>query len=205
MSDKVNLVGLVGNKGAGKDTAAAGLCARGWRALSYAGPLREAVQALFLLPDEACEDPVRKELPGPLGVSYRRAMQVMGTDFIRMRLKTLLPEGDFEDGGFWLAHMRRQVDAARAAGVPAVVTDVRFPNEAQLILELGGKLVLIERGKREADAAERGWLVSDSHPSETGVTLIRESFGRRLTVLANDGSPVELREKLRRAVENAEQ
>ena len=46
---------------------------------------------------------------------------------------------------FWVNTARRVIQDILDDGVSVVVTDIRFPNEAQMIYDLGGELVKIER------------------------------------------------------------
>jgi hypothetical protein len=178
-----DLIGLVGRKGSGKDTAAEGLLAQGWVRLAFATPLREVVKTLFLLSDADCDDRAHKEQPGPMGVSYRRGMQAVGTELIRDQLATVLPEVGEE--GFWIQHMRRQIGMARERKERVVITDVRFPDEAEAILALGGKLILVMRP---------GLRTTDSHSSETGVDEIAATWA--FPVLTNARSKQSLRDDL---------
>ena len=116
---------------------------------------------MFQLTDEDCDDRDRKEQPGPLGVSYRRGMQAVGTELVQDQLQKVLPEIGPE--GFWIQHMRRTVERHWQEGKRVVITDVRFEDEADAIIELGGLLVYVDRP---------GVDTSDGHPSETGVDAI---------------------------------
>ncbi|MET3601134.1 hypothetical protein [Martelella mangrovi] len=63
----------------------------------------------------------------------------------------------------WLDTARRALNAVTGAGASAVVDDIRFPNEAQMIRDMGGYLVKIERpspsrdGGKEAEGQLGGW------------------------------------------------
>ena len=188
---RIDLIGLVGRKGSGKDTAATGLTTRGWQRAAVATPLRNVVKTMFLLDDNHCDIPELKEKPGPLGVSYRRGMQVVGTEMVRRQLNIHLPELGHE--GFWIQHMRRRIEHARKTNVRIVITDVRFRDEADAILAMGGKLIHVQRA---------GVDVSDNHASETGVDDIVE--GLAPPVLTNDGTPAQLQAGLQELVEDME-
>lgn len=178
---QIDLIGLVGRKGSGKDTAAEALTRQGWIRLAFATPLRSVVQTMFLLSDEQCDDPVLKEKPGPMGVSYRRGMQVVGTELVRRQLTIHLPELGHES--FWVQHMRRSIAQARQEGKRVVITDVRFRDEAEMIRQVGGRLVHVRRP---------GVDTSDLHASETGVDDIVEAFAP--PVLENTSTVVALQE-----------
>jgi hypothetical protein len=189
MSYPKQIIGLVGKKGAGKDASASVLVSKcGFRPLAFADPLREVVQKLFFLSPEHLDGP-GKESPGPLGVSYRRGMQVVGTDFVRKQMKDLIPEMAVQDGEFWVEHARRTLMQMADEGVQRVVfTDVRFPNEARAIVEMGGQLVHVVPSPERLAAfyTKNGWVPEDTHASETGVDDILCQFD--CTKLDNSGS-----------------
>ena len=190
-----DLVGIVGTKGVGKDTAGRYLVeVCGWHRVALATPLRDAVQSMFALTDAQCDVPGLKEEPGGLGVSFRRGAQVLGTDVVRKQLgggAGLLPE--LGEKGLWIQHMERAVADARCKGRRVVVTDVRFPDEAAAIVALGGKLIHITRPGALGNRAR------DPHASEHQVPHI----AARLPLLhvVNDGSLDDLGRKVVAAVQ----
>ena len=181
------LVGFIGVKGSGKTEAEGALLARGFASLAFAGPLRKLVQPLFMLSDDQCTKPELKELPGPLGVSYRRGMQIIGTDIVRNRLGALLPELAVPGERIWIEHAVHNIAALHKKEVPVVVTDARLLNEAQFILDSGGVLIHIQRDAEQLQAfyAANGWESKDPHPSEVGVAQIAETLKDSITVVTN--------------------
>ena len=181
----IDLVGLVGTKGVGKDTAGRYLVeVCGWHRVALATPLRNAVKSMFALTDAQCDDPVLKEEPGVLGVSFRRGAQILGTDLVRKQLGGacgLLPE--LGEKGLWIQHMERAIADARCKGGRVVITDVRFPDEAAAIIGLGGRLIRITRGGMEQASA-------DAHSSENNIDNIATHFP--LLQIENNGSSDEL-------------
>lgn len=65
----------------------------------------------------------------------RRLLQVLGTEVGRDQL----------DIDTWTNIARRKIREVRDAGVPVILTGIRFTNERDMILEEGGTLVWIER------------------------------------------------------------
>lgn len=198
----VALLGFVGAKGSGKDTAASFLADLGFVRVAIADPLRVAAQALFALPDEYTVGD-KKEKAGPLGISYREGMQLLGTDFLRDLLPQRLPQRILHASPL-TALLRETVRAHLEQGRKVAVTDVRFADEAATILELGGRLVLVERdaGQLRDFYAEMGWDASDKHPSETGVRDIFEKYGGtdHAAVAENRGSLEDFRTEVLRAL-----
>lgn len=150
------LIGLIGRAGAGKSTVAQHLEAEwAFESLAFADPILAMVHALF---NEAGVDGAwaaeraLKEQPTPvLGVSYRRLAQTLGTEWGR---ELISPE-------LWLRVAAHKVQQARLYGLHAVISDVRFPNEAQWLVEQGGLLVRVIRPDLPPLPPD-----SASHPSE---------------------------------------
>lgn len=148
------LIGLCGVAGCGKNTVASILAEhRGFKEFAFADPLYEAVSVVTGMPVEWLKDRDNKEaVISWVGKSPRYLLQTLGTEWGRDTVKQSL----------W-------VDAAmqRTKGVEkAVITDVRFNNEAAAIREAGGKVYLIVRPGWRCLAAETA-----SHPSEEGISI----------------------------------
>jgi hypothetical protein len=168
-------IGLAGAAGAGKSTAAAAIWKmthtreRQTHIVKMAGPLKDMMRAMYDYTGvdwHQVEDRIEgalKEAVDPIlgGLSPRIAMQRLGTDWGRNLIHPDLWTS------LWQHRVRYLAD--QYAGNLLVVTDdVRFPNEAQAIRELGGVVigVLGNRGSSLQDGAaghesERGLKASD--------------------------------------------
>lgn len=124
------VIGFTGVAGSGKSTAADYVVSLGYVKVKFAAPIKAMCHAIGLT-DEEIEGGA-KELPCDLllGRSPRHAMQTLGTDWGRKMI------GE----GFWLHLWKTQVARALDQGLPVVVDDVRFPNEADAIRQLGGEV-----------------------------------------------------------------
>jgi hypothetical protein len=165
------LIGLCGPAGAGKNTVADFLteCTQ----LAFADPLYECVSTITGLPVSCLKDRDVKEAVIPrLGKSPRQLLQTLGTEWGR---GTVHPE-------IWIRIAMER--AGRHENV--VITDVRFDNEAQAIVDAGGEVWRVTRP---------GWrcLADDAaaHQSEAGVSdhLIARTID-------NSGSLDDLRSQL---------
>lgn len=131
MASKLKLIGLIGRKGSGKDTAALTLLSQGYRNVKFAGALKDMLRCLLAYQgtdQETIERMVEgdlKETPTPLlgGREPRYAMQTLGTEWGRYLIASDL----------WVRTAIR-----RASGHHTVITDVRFPNEVDAVHEAGG-------------------------------------------------------------------
>ena len=125
---------LVGARGAGKDTVADVLGTFGWRVTSFAGPLRQAVSALYGLPLDVFTDRQLKEEPiAGLGVSPRTLLQRIGTDVLRNHVGRAFADTAYHPPTSYFAHLveRSLVDETR----PVVITDCRFPDELDYLAQ----------------------------------------------------------------------
>jgi hypothetical protein len=135
MTSLPQLVGLIGRKGAGKDTAAEVLLSVGYENVKFAGALKDMIRSLLAyqgVEEEVIERMVEgdlKEVPTPYlaGRTPRYAMQTLGTEWGRDQIADDL----------WVG------TAIRRAGNfdKVVITDVRFPNEKTAVDEAGGVCV----------------------------------------------------------------
>ena len=118
------LIGISGLAGAGKSTAAFHLeREHGFWRYKMSGPLKNMLRALGLREDQI--EGERKETPAMFlsGRTPRYAMQTLGAEWGRKIM------GD----GQRLAN-----------GVCVSIEDIRFPNEAQLVRDMGGIVVRVE-------------------------------------------------------------
>ncbi len=139
-------IGLTGRAGAGKDYTYSALAFldKRLRRVSFADQLREEIEYTF-----------GAHLPSlwtkPYKPALREALQWWGTEYRRA-----------SDPNYWV--MRAEQVALSLDGTP-VFTDVRFPNEADMIRSHGGLIVAVAapnaiRGDRT------GEIVSAAHASE---------------------------------------
>lgn len=175
------VVGLSGRKGAGKSAAASELVAtHGFREVSFAGPLKDAISVALGIDRARLDDPMDKGRPDPFwGASPRELMQIVGTELFRDALARSLPLHFGPDRpSVWVRVCERAVRELISSDehVRVVISDVRFPDEIDLVRRLGGTLVHVERS---------GIVSTDDHASER--------FGAHGTsdadlILRNDGT-----------------
>lgn len=140
------LVVLCGFAGSGKDTVADWLMARGWRKMSFAATLKDAVAAIFGWPRDMLEgatvesrswrDQVDAWWARRLNIPHltpRWVLQNIGTEVMR---------GHFHDD-IWIAAVERAIENHKG---PIVITDCRFPNEFRAMCKYGCQIYDIRRG-----------------------------------------------------------
>lgn len=174
------VIGFCGKKGAGKDTAADALLEEGWARVRFSQSLKEItadafdIKPLFLedaaFKDVEFDEPIRvtkhdvltlcEKLPLDINNSKeleimldmvgrefktpRELLQYVGTDIVRNKV----------DVNGWVKIAQTKIKEWFDRGENVVVTDVRFPNEADVITQLGGQLVKIDRKQEIVDTHE---------------------------------------------------
>jgi hypothetical protein len=152
------LIGLCGPAGAGKNTVADFLLDSDggpFAQIAFADPLYECVSTITGLPVAQLRDrDVKEEVIPWLGKSPRQLLQTLGTEWGR---GTVHPE-------IWIRiAMERAAQHLAFNGV--VITDVRFDNEAQAVIDAGGEVWRVTRPGWRCLADEAA-----AHQSEAGVS-----------------------------------
>lgn len=143
----MTLIGIAGAKRSGKDTLANGLSmALGVPRESFAGPLREFVARITGMTLAQLEFDKELALDWLDGVTPRSMMQTVGTEWGRQMVHPDL----------WVRSL-----LARIPPQGAIISDVRFDNEASAILDRGGMVLRVLRP---------GLATGDAHISEIPVS-----------------------------------
>lgn len=198
------LIGLGGKLRAGKDAAADYLAdTHGYHKLGMSDALNEALlklnpwitgtvpNAVSVFGEEVRLTPIRyQELHDAVGYvqaktfpEVRRLLQVLGTEVGR----------DMIGQDVWVNIAEKRIKALLDAGVPVVITAVRFPNELEMIRKLGGTAVWIERASEARGASEE----VSGHASEQSVSM--RDFPR---AIGNHGTLEELYVNVEALIEN---
>ena len=152
------VIGFVGTKGVGKDTAADVLVTKhGFVRRKFAQPIKDVCSMLFQVPESHFEGPEKERLVEKHGMSPRQMMQMVGTDMFRHMVHADFWLHHFED---WCTH--QPVDTR------VVVTDLRFQNEIDAVKRLGGMVVRIVRSHGTGRH-----LAKDNHVTETGIAHLK--------------------------------
>ena len=179
---KARVIGVTGYKRSGKDSIAAVLTSEyGYTRVALADPLKKMALAI---------DPV-VALSADSSIRLSRLIERDGwekakaVDDVRRFLQRLGSEGvrDTLGSDAWLLRLRRTltgqdtlIGAHHASVDPqlkVVVPDIRFPNEAEAVRDMGGHIWRVTRPGCE----------SDGHQSEAGIDRIVPDI-----VLGNEGS-----------------
>lgn len=148
--DAPRIIGLTGFKGSGKDEVGRILTERyGYRRVAFADALKKLAEVIGWNGDKTEQS--RCDCCGML--RGRELLQVLGTEGVRDTLGT----------DVWLNHVRRKIgyDPTQPFGGRWVITDVRYPNEAEGLRMEGVIWRVVRNGH-----------FGDSHASETSVDAL---------------------------------
>jgi hypothetical protein len=139
------IVGVLGFIGSGKSTVGEYLeYGYGYTKMSFANNLKDTVAAVFgwprhMLEGDTVDSRIWRETPDEFWsnklnktVTPRWAIQNIGTDVFRNCFYT----------DIWVSSLEKSIISKEN---PVVITDVRFPNEIELVKRLGGKLIWVRR------------------------------------------------------------
>lgn len=144
----MEILAFVGFKNAGKDTAANYLIQKnGYHKFSFASKLKDIVSLIFSWDRTLLEGTTdisrvwreqvdlwwaeRLQIPN---FTPRMALQLIGTDAMR----------DVFHSDIWVFSLLAELRVRKVE--KAVITDCRFPNEIDLVKQMGGTVIRIQRG-----------------------------------------------------------
>lgn len=175
------LIGVTGEMRHGKSTVSEYLCQHhNFIEYSFAYPLKEGVKILFSLTDEQVYTELKDQECQTWKTTPRYLLRNIGTELFRDCLKTYIPKIMIKNS-FWIDNFLKWYMQHNKYSV--VVSDCRFPNEANALKELGAKLIRVQRPILNSQ--------SSSHSSETQQKNIVVH-----DVIFNDGTIENLYEKV---------
>lgn len=167
------LIGVTGAARAGKDTIAAYLVEKyNFDRYSFASPIKTACNFIFGWDSRHSDGSLKEIVDLVWGISPRFAYQTLGTQWGR----------DIIRDDIWIVAAKEFIKKTDRV----VISDVRFDNEAEMILNSGGVLVSVIRNSDSM-------IELSSHRSESGLSL---HLMENAYVINNTGSFVDLYKQL---------
>lgn len=166
----LRLIGIIGKAGSGKDTTGEHI-KKNYNGVGYAfaDPIKEICRIMFLFDDEQLYGSKKEVLDERWGITPREVFQKFGTNMMQFAVYGFMPGliDKVPVRQFWIHHFRLWyndfISKPENDNKIVVVTDVRFHHEAELIRELNGTLIKIERPDLRTDS------VVYQHSSETSI------------------------------------
>lgn len=163
------IIGISGRIGSGKDTLAQVIREfdPSWEVKKFAAKLKQVASLLTGIPVHKFEDQEFKKqyMPPEWGMTYREFLQKLGTDAMRDGLhKNVWVNALMAD------YKQRTYEPARVNSAYKdypnwLITDVRFPNEAEAVRSRGGIVIRITRGTElPAEALHTSETALDDYP-----------------------------------------
>lgn len=177
------LIGILGRKGAGKDTIADYLSDQhNFNKLILAEPLKDACKILFNFNDEQLYGNLKETIDPNWGVSPRVVLQYLGTDIFRKDISKIIPN---INGNFWVNLMTSKYKQLQNenSNIRVVISDVRFKNEIDEIHKLNGIIIKVIRPNLDNN---------DCHESEKLIDNLKGDYE-----IINDKNLDELYEKVK--------
>ncbi len=173
------VLGVTGHKYNGKDTLGNYFVEKyGYKRLAFADSLKDGCREIFGFSDEQLYGNKKEIIDEYWGVTPRTVLQYVGTDLFREQLGNIIPK---IGKNIWLKVVEKKIldELKLNPNARFVVTDVRFPNECQMIKDLGGIVIRVKR-----DCVNN---VADFHISELEIEKLDVNIE-----LQNNGSKDEL-------------
>jgi len=142
------LIGVAGKIGSGKSTVAKYLVEKyGFIEISFAEPLKKACQNLFLFNDNQVFGTQLEKATADdrwFGKSPRDILQYVGTNLLRDQMYKIIPELG-KDIFIHRMELWYSQEIKKTPNINVVISDLRFPNEAEFIKKNNGICIQIDR------------------------------------------------------------
>ena len=178
------IISVVGKKGSGKDVVGDYFAHyHGFIRYKFAGPIKASLKEIFLWTDEHTEGSL-KEVVDPLwGISPREAMQLFGTELFQYELGKYCENFQKVIGrNIWA--LRAKLFCEKNANKDVIITDMRFPHEAEIMRSLPNNHILkIDRPNIKSDDSHASEMEMENITSDIVIhnDLTIESFYNKLT------------------------
>jgi hypothetical protein len=185
--EKVQLIGIHGHAGAGKDTLAKYIYSYHQNVYreAFADPLKAACSHAFGIPESEFSNPETKNSIHPYwNVSPRQITQFVGTEMFRNTLHNLIPEKQWSH---WVRRLAGKIsgdillpdEGNYEPGDTIVIPDVRFQDEVDFICANDGIIIIVQRSGHEGNVG------IPAHASEAGGLTISPPYSY---TISNNGT-----------------
>ena len=169
INPKFKIIGVTGFKHNGKDTIAKYMCDKyGYTRIAFADPLKLICGILFGFNYQQLHGEL-KETPDNFwfGLTPRKVFQFIGTDLFRKHMNQL--DENFQDKIWLLCANKSICDILQQdSNACIVISDVRFPNECEMIKKFGGIIIRVNRSSANMSV--------DLHDSEALIKTLDVDF-----------------------------
>lgn len=173
------IIALTGRKGSGKDTVAVHLQQEyGFAKYAFADPMKKACRIIFGWSTEAVYGDLKERIDPRYGISPRKALQTLGTEWGQHELSK---HDDFGDTTGRMLWVKRFTDRMYTPAARWVITDLRFPHEYAGLCTIPNERIILVRITRQSCTGD------DAHGSEVEMDELEPDY-----TIGNDGTQGEL-------------
>lgn len=199
----MQIIGLCGYKGSGKDTFADYIVQNdNYIKIAFADYIKNALMELFDWDISSFEQHNKEVEDTYWGTTPRMMCQQLGTDFLRIHCKDkisqkfLLPNNEEYKSSFHIKRINKDIIKYYNINseTKIVITDIRFQDEADYVKKLGGIVVKINRPNLKKNAFS-------NHSSESNIDNINNINFQ----IDNSGTISQFIKKIRLIVEHIEE
>jgi hypothetical protein len=166
------IIGIAGHARHGKDSTADIIVKHfGYKKYALADVMKDACRVVFGWDDRHLYGELKDVVDPAFGISPRHALQSLGTQWGQWELSKYDSFSDVTGRKLWVNSLLAKIDGN------AVISDVRFPHEAEAIKERGGIIIMVRRT----------FSIDLSHESERAVDEIHADY-----TIQNRGTLVDL-------------
>lgn len=162
------VVGITGKKGNGKDTVGEHLVKKhGYVRIAFADALKDACRCIFGFTEEQLYGGLKEEVDEFWQTSPRIILQFVGTELFRDKMLEIMP---WINKNIWVEVVKKKMTDIWKTNPNAkfVITDVRFPNEMDMIKSFNGVTIRVNRPNVNN--------IVDPHPSEILIDTLPVMF-----------------------------
>ena len=161
------IIGFLGKKRCGKDTAAEYLIENhNFIRYAFGDPVKDVAKAMFGFTDEQLYGDKKEIIDPEWNISPRQAFQSIGTDYAQYSIYRSLPELETKVPikCFWIHKFKHWYNKQKKLNpnIKVVISDLRFIHEVNCLKELGSIIIKINRNTSH----------QDNHISENEINII---------------------------------
>jgi hypothetical protein len=152
MTLDIKLIGLIGKARSGKDTVGKHIeTYYNGKCYALADPIKDLAKTLFLFDEEQLYGSKKEIVDERWGITPRQSFQIIGTNIMQFAIYGFMPDllNKVPIRQFWIKHFKEWSTKFRNEfenkDKIIIVTDIRFPHEADMIKEMDGILIKIDR------------------------------------------------------------
>ena len=148
------IIGFLGNKGSGKDTASDYLVNNyNFKKYGFADPIKVICKNMFCFDEEQLYGNKKDVVDTCWNIKPREAFQIIGTEFAQHQLKNLLPHINVDYKHFWTKRftMFYNQELKKDKNVKIVINDVRFQHEIDVLKQYNALIIKLNNNNTQSD------------------------------------------------------